>query len=634
MQCHRWERYTALDNPKTTPEPCTRWSEGIVPLSETRSEVTMSPNPRSNASLIAVVSAAIITMPSAMATPYGEAEQPHEQTLKTPARDCTTWRPPMQPGPIDLPEVTEAEGLLEPLKGMMVHAAATADVNGDGWLDLFVGTFADRPLEDYLVRGSDGRSPDRLLLGGPDGFSADDSFPEMYGRTSGSVFTDLDNDGDLDLVLARNYKNLTGSPHITNDTLILRNDDGQFTPATVLSDQMRGRTIAVLDYDADGLLDLFIVDDHYGADGNSVLFRNLGDLEFADVTTQAGLPAGMTGLSAASADLNGDSRPDLLLSGTQRTASDGPGRMESQVARLFLNTGGQFSEVDASNFTFPTQTPTDEVAGLAVGDLNRDGRPDVVQGSHIHDSALLEEGVPALKVYLHRGLDADGVPQFEDVTEGAGIPDANTRVPHVEIVDLDADGWPDLVSTLSRGDGTKTSHFRNLGVPGGELVFEVPSGLGDERTTPPTWSQWEELGLDRYWANGAAADYDRDGDIDIFVSEWFQELPSRLFANETNTGQRGIFVSVDSHQAAVGATVEVYCPGGLGRASALVGSRPLTLEVGYGAGLPAEVFFGVGGAPTVDLRVTLPNNTGVIERRGVRTGQHVVLGVDDAVVED
>lgn len=552
----------------------------------------------------------------------------------TPAgkKDCTSLPDVAQAqptGPIELTEITEEAGLLDPLKGMMVHAAATADVNDDGWLDLFVGTFADRPVEDYQVRGSEGVSPDRLMLGGPDGFQVDETFPEMYGRTSGSVFADLDNDGDLDLVLARNAKPLRNQ-QTTNDTLVLRNDGGQFTESTVLSTEMRGRTVAVLDYDDDGLLDLFVIDDHYGSGGDSKLFRNLGDLQFEDATAEAGLPTGMTGLSASAADLTNDGLPDLLLSGTQRTGEDGGGRLDSQVARMFVNEAGTFREVDASAFTFPTASATDEVAGLAVGDLNRDGLLDVVQGNHIHDGDLLEEGVPAAKVYLHRGMDETGAPQFEDVTEAAGMPDAHTRVPHVEIVDFDADGWPDILTSLSRGDGTEPAVFRHTGLnEDGVPELAVPSGLGEERTTPPTHSGWEDIPLPRYWANGAAADYDRDGKVDSFLSEWFQDLPSRLFHNQTRSGN-GLFVEIAPRHEAVGARIEVYCKGELGNPEGLIGTRAMTLEVGYGAGLPHEVHFGLGRAKKVDVRVTLPNGGGIVELEKVRADQHLVVSADDA----
>ncbi len=87
---------------------------------------------------------------------------------------------------------TAAAGLVDPLTGMYGHAVAGADVDGDGWTDLFVGGFADRPAEDYRERGATGPSPDRLLRGGPDGFAVDEAFPGEQARTSGATFADLD----------------------------------------------------------------------------------------------------------------------------------------------------------------------------------------------------------------------------------------------------------------------------------------------------------------------------------------------------------------------------------------------------------------------------------------------------------
>ncbi|MFI5045903.1 MAG: FG-GAP repeat domain-containing protein [Acidimicrobiia bacterium] len=51
-------------------------------------------------------------------------------------------------GPLQFQDATQPWGALDPLTGMMAHAIATADVNGDGWTDVFVGTFADRPVAD------------------------------------------------------------------------------------------------------------------------------------------------------------------------------------------------------------------------------------------------------------------------------------------------------------------------------------------------------------------------------------------------------------------------------------------------------------------------------------------------------
>ncbi|WP_246308138.1 CRTAC1 family protein [Halorarum salinum] len=537
-------------------------------------------------------------------------------------------------GDISLKEVTGEVGLLEPLKGMMGHATAWGDVTGNGWLDLFVGTFTGRPRENYLVRGSDGIAPDRLLLGGPDGFTVAENFPEMYGRTSGAAFVDLDNDGDLDLVLSRNDSK-SSAPNdkfneFDNQTIVLENDDGEFSRVATLDNggvvdhELYGRTVVPFDYDDDGLIDLFVIDDHYGDDRSSLLFRNEGGFEFSDATEDAGLPRGVTGLGAAAADFTGNGWPDLLVSGSVRTDDDPSGYMEAQSARLFLNSGGSFREVDASTFTLPSHHPVDESGGIAVADLNRNGRLDVVLGEHKH--VALGEGIPAARVYLHRGLDADGVPIFEDVTEAAGIPDVTTRVPHVELVDLNNNGWPDLHTSLSRGDGTMPAVFQHTGVDeNGVPQFATPSGLGEERTEPPTQSQWETVvGIDRYWAVGASEDYDRDGRLDPFLVEWFQELPSRMFHNESDAGNH-LFVDVAPQAEAIGARVELFCPGRLGEEGGRIATQSVTANTGYASGVSTELHFGLGQAPAVDVQVTLPHDNGTVQRRGVRANQHLTI---------
>lgn len=536
-------------------------------------------------------------------------------------------------GDIALEEVTEEVGLLEPLKGMYGHCTATADVTGNGYLDLFVGTFKSYPQENYEYRGAEGPAPDRLLLGGPDGFTVDESFsegvpgahPDSGSDTSGATFADLDNDGELDMVIAR--AGLGDKEY--NETVVLRNDGGEFSKAASLLENKNARTAAVFDYDGDGLLDIFIVNDHYGGDRRSRLFRNEGDFEFVEVTEEVGLPTDITGIGAATADFTGNGCPDLLVSGSVRTADDPGGFRNVQSARLFLNSGGSFREVDASAFTLPSHHQVDESGGVAVADLNRNGRLDVVLGEHKH--VALGEGIPAARVYLHRGLDSDGVPVFEDVTEAAGIPDVTTRVPHVQLIDYNNNGWPDLHTSLSRGDGTKPTVFRHTGVDeNGVPQFAIPPGLGDERTEPPTQSQWETVvGIDRYWGTGATADFDRDGKMEPFLAEWYPDLPSRMFDNESEAGNH-LFVDVQPQYRAIGSIVELYCPGRLGDDDSLIGCRSVTPYTGYAAGVPTEVHFGLGQAPAVDVRVTLPHGNGTIERRGVRANQYLTIDADEA----
>ena len=91
-----------------------------------------------------------------------------------------------EPGPGELVDATEEYGLDAALAGIRGHAVAVADIDGDGWDDLFVGTFADREPETY-GRGDEGPAPDRLLRGSADGFVVDGDFDPPLGRTAGAL---------------------------------------------------------------------------------------------------------------------------------------------------------------------------------------------------------------------------------------------------------------------------------------------------------------------------------------------------------------------------------------------------------------------------------------------------------------
>ncbi|MBB4662998.1 CRTAC1 family protein [Conexibacter arvalis] len=521
--------------------------------------------------------------------------------------------------PIALSETTTATGLWDPLLGMYGHAALAGDVNGDGWTDLVVGTFGDRPDVDYMARNSPGRAPDRLLLGGPDGFRADPSFPTFTARTTGGAIVDLDGDGDNDIVLSRNGVDRANDPFgaYSTPSMILRNDGGRFTVAQELFARRTMRHVGVLDYDGDGDLDLFFVNDRYYGRDSSVLLRNDGDLRFTDVTAAAGLPtSGLTGLAVSAADLTGDGLPDLLVSGSRRSEPASAGILESGAARIFVNRGGgSFAETDASAFHFRTLSTSDESGGIAVGDLNRDGRPDLVLGQHIAgtpaSSSILAEG-ESIRVYLHEGLGPDGGPRYREISGEIGLGLIHTRAPHVELVDVDNDGWLDIVAATSVGDGTRPAIFRGRGVSGGLPRFENPAGLApEERTTPPEHSGWEALGMYRYWGTGTTLDYDRDGRVDVFLAEWFPDLPSRLLRNESGARLpllRNRWLNVEGRvpAALIGARVDVYKAGQLGRPGALIGSQPIVATTGYAGGVEPRARFGLGKRLLVDVKVTLP----------------------------
>jgi hypothetical protein len=491
---------------------------------------------------------------------------------------------------ISFSDQTESMGLIEPFLGMHGHAAVWADFNDDLRPDLYMGTFADRDPENYQLRGASGPSPDRLVLSGADSFQLANDLPDMFTRTSGGAVADLDGDGDLDLVVSRNYDDDNPDAPATQ---VLRNDAGVMVPVeiTALPDGFGGRSVGVLDYDQDGLYDLFIAEDRFSG-GSSVLLHNLGGLGFEDVTAEAGIPTGVHGLGVAVADLTGNGFADVFVAGSNR---------------LFVADGaGGFREAASTVFEWPPLGNEDDVAGVSVGDVNRDGTLDLLVGQHFNSTIDDGTRVP-VRLFLNRGVDGSGNPQFEDVTEAAGLIGLPTKAPHVEINDFDNDGWPDILTTASAGDGTAPAVFRHEGLEGDVPRFASPEGLGHPQ----------------YWVAGPSADVDMDGRLDLFLVEWEPSLPSLLLRNESASGH-WLEVSVGAEQGfGIGWKVEVYRAGGGGDVAQLLGAREITVTQGYSAGVAPIAHFGLGEDTQVDLRLVPPGGADPLVVNGVDADQHV-----------
>ncbi len=462
-------------------------------------------------------------------------------------------------GPRVWVDVTDTWGVVEPLTGMFVHAAAWGDVDDDLRPDLVVGTFADRDPERYRVRGAAGPAPDRLLLGGADGFTSVD-LPVDPGRTSGALFADLDADGDADLVLSRNAGLANQMP---GGLVLFENQDADLRfAAAVPLPGFQARTVGAFDFDGDGLLDLAVAEDRYGDTGTRLL-RNLGDWSFEDVTTRSGIGQ-VFGLGLTTVDLSGDGIPDLFVAGDNR---------------LFLGVGdGTFRPVDSSAFAWERFGPEDLVGGVSAGDVNGDGLPDLVVGHHFNSTVDEGRRVP-VRLYLNRGSG-----RFEDVTERAGLVGLPTKAPHVEVADLDNDGTPDILTSASAGDGPAV--FWGLGVVDGVPRFEEPEGLGAAQ----------------YWVAAPTVDADGDGVLDVLLAEFDPSVPSRLLAG--GGGGNWLEVSVSGPGRGIGALVELRAPDGT-----LLGSTEITATVGYSAGRMPVARFGLGEAEEVDVFVRFPDGS-------------------------
>jgi len=492
-----------------------------------------------------------------------------------PSGTLTCWTAPTSgtPGEILFEDVTEEMGLVEPLVGMYGHSAAFGDVNGDDYPDLAVGTFADREAEAYQVRGANGPNPDQLLLSQPE-LTPEAGWSTELGRTSGAVFADLDGDGDQDLLIIRHAGR---SAESETPSRLYENIDGTLQPhSEVLPPDFRGRTPAVADYDGDGLLDIYVSEDNSGETGG-LLLRNAGSLEFEDVTEGSGLE-GILALSAAAGDLNGDGLPDLATS-----------------TAVFLNQGDfDFVDVTPDDYAAIPIGEEDDAAGVALGDLNRDGFTDIVIGQHYRAAVEFDSEVP-VRVFLNTGGES---PQFEDVTGSAGLTPLPTLAPHVEVADIDNDSWPDIVTSASAGDGETVAVYRNLGSP--DLAFEISSGLGS----------------DQYWVGAPVVDVDRDGRLDVFAVEWEPALPSIMFHN---TGESGhwLEVSIGGPGRGVGTVVEISTDD-----SIVIGRQEISAGGGYASGHLPVAHFGLGAETAVEVKIVAPDDT-VTDLPGIIADQHL-----------
>ncbi len=539
-------------------------------------------------------------------------------------------------------DVTSAVGLLPDVSGIRGHGAAWGDVDGDGWIDLYVATFR-----------TDGSKPNLFFRNKNGIFRLDDQESlRLSTRATGVVFADLDNDGDLDLYVGSmpapvgsRLAMQLGQP--LSGCSLLRNESGTFT--NISQDnaacplEFGGRSVAVFDFDGDGLLDLLVGEDPYpGYNGSTThstrLFRNRGNLQFEDVTQQAGIPADIPGLGVAAGDVNNDGWPDLFI------ACHGDGN------RLFVNDGqGRYREAPDSPQLFRWEAAGQEggdnmICGVALGDVNRDGLPDIVLGQHYSRPWL--KPVPN-RLYLNRGI-KEGMPYFEDVTEQVGLVPLPMKAPHVEIQDFDNDGWPDLYASLVTfaGEQVHPLIFRNCGVQNGlprfrQTTFGVNDFPNDEdRAVREVGAFFDKMIRDRkvlYTAPGPSCDYDNDGRLDLFLPNWWIEAPSLLLRNETPSGN-WLQVQIDLrdggtpaapnkkvNRMGIGARINVYQAGKLGNAAGWLGCREMSVGFGYASGQPAIAHFGLGTVSVVDLEIVLPHGRGTITRQQVKTNQRIVV---------
>ncbi len=472
----------------------------------------------------------------------------------------------------------------------MPAGIALFDYDGDGLLDIYVVNGAEMPS---MVKTGP-KYYNRLFHNHGDGTFTDvteHAGVAGAGYGMGAAVGDYDNDGRPDLFLA----------NVNGNQLFHNNGDGTFTDVTEkagLSGPLyKGRkmwSIAAgwFDYNNDGLLDLFVAnyclwDPRYepvcmGLDGRgychpgsfaplpNTLYRNNGDGTFTDVSEETGISKVLgKGMGVVFADYDGDGFLDVFVAN------------DNSPNRLFHNIGGtRFEEVGFEAGVAYNDEGT-ALAGMGADfrDINNDGLPDI----------------------WHTAIENETFPLF--INEGKGLfrnAGQESRLANLTrsmsgwsngIVDLDNDGWKDLVvvrSNVLDNIGQISKHFRyaepnsvfrNLG--NGRFA-DVSASAGDDFTRPAPYR-----GL-------AYGDLDNDGRMDLVVTAL--GAPIRIFRNITDTQNHWVLlklVGTKSNRMGIGARIRVTTDDGRMR------YNEATTSTGYAASSDPRVHFGLGSSRVI-----------------------------------
>ena len=472
--------------------------------------------------------------------------------------------------------------------------AALDDFDGDGDLDLLATSMAlDDPIR-YFENDGRGHFTERTHEAGLDGLTG--GLNVVHG--------DLDNDGDLDVLVLRGA--WIRSPWGDWPNSLLRNDgDGHFTDVTAeagMGSEHPTQTAALADVDGDGDLDVFVGNEGRKTDPGrhaSELFLNHGDGTFREAARPSGLVLDAFVKGAAWLDADGDGRPDLYVS------------VLNDPNRLFLNRS------DGGTVWFEEAPNAAGAAGLtasfpvAVLDWDHDGRDDLIAFTYSERAYGPGTGIAAGAAAAALGQRPTGETTrlfqntgraFSDASEAAGLDRFASPTMGVNVEDFDGDGWFDLYA------GTGAPSFAAL-VPN-RLLMGGPGGRFTDRTYASGTGHLQkghgvafgdvdgDLDPDLYVVMGGAFDADTAANL-LFENPWEDRgwVVLRLEGRRANRSAIGARVAVRVRDRD-GATRTLRRTVGGG---ASFGSSSLQLEVGLGGGAVEAVEVVWPGSGTRDV---------------------------------
>ncbi|MGK0237223.1 MAG: hypothetical protein ACI92G_000681 [Candidatus Pelagisphaera sp.] len=434
------------------------------------------------------------------------------------------------------------------------QGAIFADVDNDGWLDLYVTCFA---------------APNRLYMNQGDGSFKEEAEERGLNIQDGSgvaAFCDYDRDGWLDLYLQTNMLDVSSGPEGRPDFLFHNNGDGVFTDVTEhsgISGITAGHSATWWDYNEDGWPDLYVANDFSKSDR---LYQNLHDGTFKDVLKETVPHMPYYSMGADLGDVNNDDRIDFFVADMAPSTHEKNqrGMAISRARELGKEIGGQ--------------TPQRMRNALYLNT----GLGQMLEGAWMHGVARTDWTWST----RFEDLDNDG---FIDLHITNGM----IREYH------NADILNRVMGAVSRQSQRMVMRSSPV-MSETNLAYRNLGGKGFERVE----NDW---GLEHVGVSFGAAfgDFDGDGDLDLVYSN-YDALPTVL-RNDSQDGHRAVFAlrGSSSNQYGVGATVRIETTSGSQ-------TRHLVLARGYLSSSEPVLHFGLGMDETIH-RTTIQWPSGHIQ---------------------
>lgn len=477
-------------------------------------------------------------------------------------------------GNLQFEDITDKAGVAG--TGTWSAGTTMADVNGDGWLDIYVSNVGN-------YKTAQGKN--ELFINNQDGTFSESA--EHYGLAfegfaTQAAFFDYDGDGDLDMYLL---------------THAIKNPEVFSEPDT--------RNIA--------------------DEGGDKLFQSQlaqGKNEFIDVTEEAGIYSSLIGfgLGLTVSDVNGDMWPDIYVSNDF-----------TEIDYLYINNqDGTFTEQLEESIR---QTSRYSM-GNELADLNNDGFPEIIttdmlpSDPEIWRKSVTEDKVEVYKLkkrlgygdqYVRNTLQQNlGNGQFSDLSLMANTYASDWSWSPL-IFDMDNDGWPDLhitngiykrpndldylnyLSNPPEGAQTQTERdaFLINTLPTVKIANMAKRHIGamEMQNVAEAW------GLDQpSYSNGSAyADLDNDGDLELIINN--TEQPAFIYENTTDSEANYLTVKLNG---------PAHNPFGIGaKVNVILANQTYTRQNyttrGFQSSVPPLLYFGLGTAQEAVLEIIWAN---------------------------